>query len=225
MSGLAEAPPVRKFGLLAFWASFIGYATFLAPNVDPAASAALLPELFKLPGENTVNPVFLAIFGMLGVWPAVMAALLIPLQPQAQSLKAWPFVTASFGLGAFGLTPYLALTSYDAKAPTESSAVSSFVGSRAFGIFQLVSTLLAYSYAAGLFAPNDLNGGSDYPVDVIFSYFFKLFLADFNAIKLVNIPSCDFVALWLLRCVCACVCVCVCMCLCVRVCACVYVYV
>ena len=58
---------------------------------------SLCQELFKLPGENTVNPVFLAIFGMLGVWPAVMAALLIPLRPQAQSLKAWPFVTASFG--------------------------------------------------------------------------------------------------------------------------------
>jgi len=30
------------------------------------ASTALLPELFKLPGENTVNPIFLAVFGMLG---------------------------------------------------------------------------------------------------------------------------------------------------------------
>ena len=58
---------------------------------------SLCQELFKLPGENTVNPVFLAIFGMLGVWPAVMAALLMPLRPKAQSLKAWPFVTASFG--------------------------------------------------------------------------------------------------------------------------------
>ena len=53
-------------------------------------------------------------------------------------------------------------------------------------------------YAGGFFAPNDLNGGSDFPVDVIFSYFLKLFLADFNSIKLVNIPSCDFVALWML---------------------------
>ena len=129
-----EQDPVRKFGLLAFWASFITYATFLAPNVNPEASTALLPELFKLPGENTVNPVFLAIFGMLGVWPAVMAALVIPLQPKAQSLKAWPFVTASFGLGAFGLTPYLALTSYDQSAEVDSdSAVASFVGSRGFG--------------------------------------------------------------------------------------------
>jgi hypothetical protein len=42
-------------------------------------------------------------------------------------------------------------------------------------------------------------GGSDFPVDVIFSYFLKLFWADFNSIKLVNIPSCDFVAFWLLR--------------------------
>ena len=58
----------------------------------------------------------------------------------------------------FALTPYLALTSYDSKAPTESSAVSALVGSRAFGIFQLASTLVAYMYAFGLFAPNDLNG-------------------------------------------------------------------
>ena len=40
---LEDVSPVRKFGLLAFWACFIGYATFLAPNVNPEASTALLP--------------------------------------------------------------------------------------------------------------------------------------------------------------------------------------
>jgi hypothetical protein len=68
------------------------------------------------------------------------------------------FAESAAGLGMFALTPYLALTSYDSKAPTESSAVSALVGSRAFGIFQLASTLVAYMYAFGLFAPNDING-------------------------------------------------------------------
>lgn len=199
-SGQPDTDPVRKNGLLAFWGAFILYATFLAPNADPEVSKALLPDLLKFPPDGSINPIFLAVFGMLGVWPAVMAALLIPLQPKAQSLKAWPFVTASFALGAFGLTPYLAMTSYEEQAPVEASdsTVSAFVGSRGFGLFQLASTVLAYVYASGLFQPNNINGGSDFPVDVIFSYFLKLYYADFSAIKLVNIPSCDFVALWLL---------------------------
>jgi|LauGreDrversion2_3_1035106.scaffolds.fasta_scaffold116194_1 hypothetical protein len=40
---LEDVSPVRKYALLAFWACFIGYATFLAPNVNPEASTALLP--------------------------------------------------------------------------------------------------------------------------------------------------------------------------------------
>ena len=41
------------------------------------------------------------------------------------------------------------------------------------GIFLAVSTLLLVAFGVGLFAPNDLNGGSDYPVDVIFYTYLK----------------------------------------------------
>jgi hypothetical protein len=128
----------------------------------------------------------------------VFAGLLLPLKPAAQTLPAWPFVTASFGLGAFGLTPYLALTSY-APGPTDAeSGGARFFGSPAMGAALLATTVGLLLFALGLFAPNDLNGGSDYPVDVIFYTYLKNFLELFRQYKLVHVPSCDFLALWAL---------------------------
>jgi hypothetical protein len=122
----------------------------------------------------------------------------LPLKPTEQKLPAWPFVAASFGLGAFGLTPYLALTSYE-QGPTEAdSAGARLFGSTATGVALLTSTVALLLFALGVFAPNDLNGGSDYPVDVIFYTYLRNFGDLFASFKLVHVPSCDFLALWVL---------------------------
>lgn len=135
---------------------------------------------------------------MLGIWPAVFAALLLPLKPKSQQLPAWPFVGASFALGAFGLTPYLALTSYAAEPTDADSGGARFFGSTGMGIFLLASTTALMLFALGVFAPNDLNGGSDYPVDVIFYTYLRNYADLFATLKLVHVPTCDFAALWTL---------------------------
>lgn len=43
------------------------------------------------------------------VIPAIYAALLIPGARSENKIPAWPFVSASFFLGAFALVPYMAL--------------------------------------------------------------------------------------------------------------------
>ena len=55
-----------------------------------------------------MNPVFFSLFNMMGVYPAVYAALLVPGGRSAGGLPAWPFITGSFFLGAFALLPYMA---------------------------------------------------------------------------------------------------------------------
>eukprot|EP00960_Hanusia_phi_P038967 753676-Hanusia_phi.AAC.20 len=104
---------IRKYGLLAAWACFVGYGVFFAPEVVDGSSKQLLADILDPSKLSTVNPIFFAIFNLLGVWPAVMASLLFPLKPKSQNLPASPFVFGSFALGAFALTPYLALTDYD----------------------------------------------------------------------------------------------------------------
>jgi hypothetical protein len=190
--------PLRKYGLLGFWISFILYGIFVAPTGDSEIQQTMLKALFAPPPWDGVNPIFASLFMLLGVWPAVFAGLLFPLKPTSQTLPTWPFITASFGLGAFGLTPYLALTSY-APGPTDSeSGAARFFGSTAMGALLLTSTVGLLLFALGVFAPNDLNGGSDYPVDVIFYTYSKNFLELFRQYKLVHLPSCDFLALWAL---------------------------
>ena len=163
---MEPASPVRKFGLLGFWAAFILYGAVVAPTGDDAIQRSMLQALLAPPPWEGANPIFAALFMMLGIWPAVMAALLLPLKPKAQSLPPLPFVGASFALGAFGLTPYLALTSYTEKGAIEadSTGASKLFGSNGTGVALLASAVLLVAFALGVFAPNDLNGGSDYPV-------------------------------------------------------------
>lgn len=197
-SSLEASAPLRKYGLFGFWISFIAYAFLLAPTGDAEIQQTMIKALIAPPPWDGANPIFASLFILLGVWPAVYAALLLPLKPITQKLPAWPFVAASFGLGAFGLTPYLALTSY-APGPTESeSGAARFFGSAGMGIFLLANTVALLLFALGVFAPNDLNGGSDYPVDVIFYTYLRQFGELFSSLKLVNVPSCDFLALWAL---------------------------
>lgn len=48
------APGVRKYGLFAFWATFIGYATFLAPNVNPQVVSLFFVHLCLFGVRNCV---------------------------------------------------------------------------------------------------------------------------------------------------------------------------
>lgn len=54
---------------------------------------------------------FFFLFNVMGIWPAIYAALLLPNEANFERVKAWPFCVLSFGLGAFALLPYFVLRS------------------------------------------------------------------------------------------------------------------
>ncbi|WP_280772219.1 hypothetical protein [Salipaludibacillus daqingensis] len=81
------------------------YMFFIAPGAgnqeDPLFQNLITGQLDK------VDPLVVAVFSMLGVYPVIFAMLLLP--KDQYRLPAWPFVLFSFGLGAFSLLPYLFL--------------------------------------------------------------------------------------------------------------------
>lgn len=92
----------------------MSYAFLFAPGKDAAATALdadLLKAIIANPFDPTINPVFVAIFNMLGIVPFVYASLLLP-GSRDQKPPAWPFIGASFFLGFFAVGPYLGLRAY-----------------------------------------------------------------------------------------------------------------
>jgi len=92
------------FGLL--WIGFSLYAFLFAP---PAQSDTfdLIVQLSSGQWDG-LNPAIVALFNIMGIWPMVYACLALP-DGVGQKIPAWPFVAASFGLGAFAFLPYLAV--------------------------------------------------------------------------------------------------------------------
>jgi hypothetical protein len=88
----------------------VAYAALWAPDQTPARDAYFLEKLVGLGVDGLpLNDVFFALFNIMGVWPAVYAALLTPAGKSGNGVPAWPFLTASFAAGAFALLPFFAL--------------------------------------------------------------------------------------------------------------------
>lgn len=84
--------------LLAFWLLLICYALFLTPVEGNLDYVALLFSL------DEPEPLIMAVFFLLWIWPVVFGLLL--LENDRSSIKAWPYVMFSFLFGAFALLPY-----------------------------------------------------------------------------------------------------------------------
>lgn len=69
--------------------------------------------IFKMStGQLTgINPIIIAIFYIMGIFPIIYAAFI--LFDSNQKISPYPFSIVSFGLGAFALLPYLALRQTD----------------------------------------------------------------------------------------------------------------
>jgi hypothetical protein len=103
-------------GLLILWLGLLAYIFRLSPNQTPSLDSFVVLKLIgqKADDPYVVNPVFEAVFNIMGVYPAIFGALLVPggksgKGPLGTALPAWPFVAAAFGLGAYAMIPYMAL--------------------------------------------------------------------------------------------------------------------
>lgn len=103
---------MRKLALWLLWAGFVVYAFAFAPPNQPD-TFTLIKDL-STGNWDGINPLVLALFNIMGVWPLIYSCFLYS-DGRMQKIPAWPFGAASFGVGAFALLPYLALRN---PAPT-----------------------------------------------------------------------------------------------------------
>lgn len=95
-----------RVGAVVLWFALIGEVVAFAP---PARldQGALVWRLLTGPWSGE-EPVVVALFNLMGVWPFVLAAQLAPWL-RRRPLPLWPFAVGSMALGAFVLLPGLAL--------------------------------------------------------------------------------------------------------------------
>ncbi len=134
---------LRKIIFFSIWLGFIGYAFLFAPPDRPDTL-----ELIKnLSGGHWdgINPLIVALFNLMGIWPAVYASLLFA-DGRGQKIGAWPFVLGSFGLGAFALLPYLGLRQPNREFSGEKTRSIRFWDSRITGIVLTVAAAAIIAY-------------------------------------------------------------------------------
>ncbi|KAK4397714.1 hypothetical protein Sango_1246900 [Sesamum angolense] len=110
--GGEERDWTTSFLLFAFWAGLMYYVFFLAPDQTPVTDVYFLKKLLNLKGDDgfEMNPVLVAEWYIMGLWPLVYSMLLLPTARSSKSkIPVWPFVTLSFFGGAYALIPYFVL--------------------------------------------------------------------------------------------------------------------
>ncbi|UIE36705.1 DUF2834 domain-containing protein [Leptodesmis sichuanensis A121] len=130
---------LRKIALTILWVGSLIYAFGFAPPNQPD-TFELIVRLSTGQFEG-INPLIIALFNIMGVWPLIYSSLLL-FDGRMQKVWAWPFLTASLGVGAFGLLPYLIL-----REPNPS-----FTGQKSIALKLLDSRWLAGAIAIAAFA-------------------------------------------------------------------------
>lgn len=100
---------IGSVGLFGLWGALLGYAVFLSPNQTPALDQYFLRKFLNMEDDGvSINAVFTSLFYVMGLWPLIYTSLLIP-AGKKKGLPVFPFVALSYGIGAFGLLPWMAL--------------------------------------------------------------------------------------------------------------------
>lgn len=143
------------FGLL--WLGFIIYAFVFAPP-DRADNFELIKNLCIGQWQG-INPLVIALFYLMGVWPMIYSAVLFT-DGRGQKIPAWPFATASFAVGAFALLPYLALRTPNPQFIGKKNGLIKQIDARSTGIFLAIAALILVIY--GLVAGDWSNFGQQW---------------------------------------------------------------
>ena len=100
-SGPDASSLASSVGLFALWAGLAVYAFLLSPNQTPFRDRYFLEKLIGLGVEDGVplNAIVQQLFLIMGVWPLVYTALLVPSGKSDNGVPAWPFLTLSYAVG------------------------------------------------------------------------------------------------------------------------------
>jgi hypothetical protein len=157
------------------WVAFVAYAFLLAPADSPNT----LPLILNLSTGQWagINPIVIALFNLMGIWPLAFAAVML-FEQSAKFKPGW-FCGAAFGVGAFGILPYLALRKPQAESALPTKPLLKILDSRWLAIALLIgsSILLGYGITQG-------DWGA--------------FAQQWRSERFIHVMSLDFVMLWLL---------------------------
>jgi hypothetical protein len=134
---------VRKIGLGTLWLSFTLYAFFLAPPAQPDTFPLI--QNLSIGQWQDINPLVIALFNLMGIWPIVYTALCC-FDGRGQKIPAWPFAAGSFALGAFIMLPYLILREPNPKFTGEKTKLLQTLESQWFGLSVLLGTIVLFGY-------------------------------------------------------------------------------
>ncbi len=166
----------RRLFFAILWLVFVVYAFGFAPPDQPD-TLELIKQLSTGQWDD-INPVVVALFNLMGIWPMAYACLAL-IDAQGQAVPVWPFVIGSFGLGAFLLLPYLVLRQPNPTFTPPKSQVITLADSRMLGLSLLIASLVLMGYAA--YAGN-----------------WGDFFAQWQTSRFIHVMSLDFCLLWLL---------------------------
>ncbi|EFN59243.1 hypothetical protein CHLNCDRAFT_138236 [Chlorella variabilis] len=124
------------------------------PNQTPLRDSYFLEKLVGLGVDDGVqlNIIVQQLFLIMGVWPLVYTALLIPSGKSGNGVPAWPFITLSYVFGAFGLLPFMALWQPPKEPPKVPAAAEDLQGPGNLMQKGMESPLVAFLCLAGAVA-------------------------------------------------------------------------
>jgi hypothetical protein len=146
------------FGFL--WIAFSIYAFIFAPPNRPD-TFNLIVDLAS-GNWNRINPLIIALFNVMGVLPAIYACFLL-FDGRGQKISAFPFVTVSFGVGAFAILPYLALRQPNPNWKGQKNLLLEILDSPLTGLLLALATIILI--ASGLFFGNWADYWSQFQSD------------------------------------------------------------
>ncbi|MCC0177954.1 DUF2834 domain-containing protein [Waterburya agarophytonicola K14] len=170
------------FGLI--WLALITYSVIFTINgIGSTSPAAFQQDLdliinMSIVEWDGINPIIIAIFFIMGIFPLVYGAFIL-FDSQDKQVSPYPFFLTSFGLGAFALLPYFALRQPNTSFTTNKSWLLKALDSRLMAISASISIVVFIVWGT-------INGDwSD-------------FINQWHSSQFVNVMSIDFCTLSLL---------------------------
>ena len=134
----------RRVSLFLLWFVFVAYTIALAP-LDQPDTWPLVKNLLTFQLSN-VNPIVVAIFWLLGVWPMIFACLMF-FDGRMQKFRAWPYFIGSNGTGVMCLLPYLFLRDRNQEFFGGNDKWLRILDRRSTGVTLLLITIALFAYA------------------------------------------------------------------------------